>query len=332
MLELDGSVLEGGGQIVRSAVALSAITEIPIEIRNIRAGRDRPGLRYQHCAAIQAVASVCNAHVEGCGVGEKTLIFQPEKVENKSISVDIGTAGSIPLVLHAWLPVILGCGGEIRLKGGTEVPLSPTIDYFENVCGRLLRSYGAAIRTEILERGYYPRGGGVVNVAVEPSHMRPISLDDGSAAVDRGIISCSSSLPDHVAARQAQSAASALMEEGIGELPVHFDRRAGPGTGSSITIWVGFKGACALGKRGLPAEKVGRSAAAALVNELRSEGGVDQYLSDQLLLYLARYGGRYSSSRYTLHARTMVWLLEQFGFYVEVGEGHPVEFAYAGGS
>jgi RNA 3'-terminal phosphate cyclase (ATP) len=332
MLELDGSALEGGGQIVRSAVALSAITGIPIRIRNIRAGRDRPGLRYQHCAAVHAVASVCNAHVEGCGVGEKMLVFQPEKVEKKNITVDIGTAGSIPLVLQAWLPVILGCGGEILLKGGTEVPLSPTIDYFEHVCGRLLRSHGAAITTEILERGYYPRGGGLVKVTVGPSHMRPISLDDISAAVDRGIISCSSNLPDHVAARQAQSAVSVLMEEGTGELPVQFDRRVGPGTGSSITMWVGYKGACALGKRGLPAEKVGRTAARALLEELGMEGGTDQYLSDQLLLYLARYGGSYSSSRYTLHARTMIWLLEQFGFYVEVREGTPVEFVHAGGS
>jgi len=331
MLELDGSALEGGGQIVRSAVALSAITGIPVKIRNIRAGRERSGLRYQHCAAVRAVASVCNARVEGCDVGGKTLTFKPGKIEKKKISVDIGTAGSIPLVLQAWLPVILECGGEIVAKGGTEVQLSPTIDYFEHVHVKLIRSHGAAVTTEIMQRGYYPRGGGVVRVVVGESCMRPISPGERSAA-DNGIISCSSNLPGHVADRQASSAASLLSEEGIGELPVHYDRRDGPGTGSSITMWVGYKGACALGRRGLPAEKVGRSAAGALLCELRSGGDVDMFLCDQLLLYLARYGGRYSCSQYTLHARTMIWLLEQFGFPVDVREGHPVEFINESGS
>ncbi|MGD9491514.1 MAG: RNA 3'-terminal phosphate cyclase [Methanoregulaceae archaeon] len=330
MLEVDGSVLEGGGQIVRSAVALSAITGIPVRVRNIRAGRDRPGLRYQHCAAVRSVASVCSARVDGCDVGGDTLTFSPEKIEKRSISVDIGTAGSIPMVLQAWLPVVLDCGGEIVAQGGTEVPLSPTIDYFEHVTGQVIRSHGGNFSTTIVQRGYYPRGGGIVRVVVEPSCMRPISF--GGPAEGCGIVSCSSGLPDHVATRQASSAVSLLAGEGIDGVPVEYDRRDGPGTGSSITVWFGCRGACALGRRGVPAELVGSSAARGLVDELYLQGDVDRYLGDQLLIYLARYGGRYSCTEYTLHARTMVWLLEQFGFFVDVREGHPVEFACESGS
>jgi len=160
--------------------------------------------------------------------------------------------------------------------------------------------------------------------------MRPISF--GGPAAGCGIVSCSSGLPDHVAARQASSAVSFLAGEGIDGIPVEYDRRDGPGTGSSITVWFGCRGACALGRRGVPAELVGSSAARGLVDELRLQGDVDRYLGDQLLIYLARYGGRYSCTEYTLHARTMVWLLEQFGFFVDVHEGHPVEFACESGS
>lgn len=330
MLALDGSALEGGGQIVRSAVALSAITGTPIEISNIRAGRQHPGLRYQHCAAIRAVAAVCGADMEGCEVGETRLLFHPGKVENREVTIHIGTAGSIPLVLQAWVPVVLECGGTIQAAGGTEVPMSPTIDYFENVYARALRLLGTDIRTEIRERGYYPKGGGCVTVTVKQSRPRPLSLGPTSAAPGRGIISCSSNLAGHVATRQAASAQAVLKEEGVEELPVDFDRRRGPGTGSSITAWAGFKGACALGKRGLPAEKVGRSAATSLVNEIRSAGEADQFLADQLLLYLARYGGRYTTSQYTLHARTMVWVLEKFGYVIDVRDDQPVELINAG--
>ncbi|HUU75411.1 MAG TPA: RNA 3'-terminal phosphate cyclase [Methanoregulaceae archaeon] len=332
MLTLDGSTLEGGGQIVRSAVALSAITGEPVKIVNIRAGREKPGLRYQHCAAIEAVAGTCSAQVEGCEVGRNMVVFIPGSIRRKEITVDIGTAGSIPLVLHAWLPVILECGGVITLKGGTEVRFSPTIDYFEHVYAPVLRSHGAVIRTEILNRGYYPRGGGMVRVSVEPSRIVPLDLAAEKCAGDSGICSCSSNLPDHVAFRQAASANSVISNAKMSELPVYYDQRKGFGTGSSVTLWIGYKGACALGKPGLPAEKVGESAARSLIEEVQSEGLVDQYLSDQFLIYLARYGGRYSSSRYTHHARTMVWLLEQFGLVVAVREGPPVEFLNENGS
>jgi RNA 3'-terminal phosphate cyclase (ATP) len=268
--------------------------------------------------------------VDGSDVGGDALTFSPEKIEKRSISVDIGTAGSIPMVLQAWLPVVLECGGEIVAQGGTEVPLSPTIDYFERVLGHVIRSHGGNFFTTIVQRGYYPRGGGIVRLVVEPSNMRPISFS--GPAADCGIVSCSSGLPDHVTARQASSAASVLEGEGIDGIPVEYDRRDGPGAGSSVTAWVGCRGACALGRRGVPAELVGSSAARGLVDELRLQGDVDRYLGDQLLIYLARHGGQYSCTEYTLHARTMVWLLEKFGLFVDVHEGRPVVFACAGGS
>jgi len=323
MLRIDGSLLEGGGQIVRSAVALSAVTGTLVEIVAIRKNRSRPGLANQHCAAVRAVAEACHARVTGNTPGSCRLSFVPGSIVRRDISVDVGTAGSVPLVIQAWLPVALEEGGSLLVQGGTEVWFSPTIDYFTKVFLPALGPAGAGVRVDVIRRGYFPVGGGMVRITAEPAALPRISI---GGAKGSGIRSCSSNLPDHVADRQAASARAYLLRETGEEYPVSVRRSEGPGTGSSCTVWNGAKGSCALGKRGLPAEKVGEAAASGLVAGLRAGGDVDLHLSDQLLVYLARGGGSYTAPEFTLHARTMCWLLSLFGLPVTAIERDTVEF------
>lgn len=323
MLLIDGAKLEGGGQIVRMAVSLSSLTGIPVQITHIRARRDKPGLAAQHVAAIQAVSSLCDAYISGGSVGSSILTFTPSKVRSRDITIDVGTAGSIPLVLQAWLPVALLKGGSITVRGGTEVRQSPTIDYLERIFLPPLQNREAHVEMSILHRGYYPQGGGLVRVVVKPSELTPLHLKDCEG--NCGIISCSSNLPDHVTARQAESARIRFSEELDIDLPVYVDRRTGLSTGSSCTAWMHMKGGITLGKRGLPAEKVGEMTADTLINAVKDKGSVDRYLADQLLIYLARYGGSYTVGELSLHSRTMQWLLSEFGYHIQVQEGNTVE-------
>ena len=323
MLSIDGSLLEGGGQIVRSAVALSAVTGTPVAIFSIREKRERPGLANQHCAAVRAVAESCHARVTGNTPGSSRLTFIPGSVVPRDISVDVGSAGSIPLVMQAWLPVALEEGGSLTVQGGTEVHFSPTIDYVTEVFLPALGEAGDGVMVEVVRRGYFPVGGGEVRITADPAKPARIAITSAERA---GIRSCSSNLPDHVADRQAASARAYILRETGEEYPVSIRRSVGPGTGTSCTVWKGGKGACSLGKRGLPAEKVGEAAARELVAGLRSGGDVDLHLSDQLLIYLALGGGSYTAPEFTLHARTMCWLLSLFGLPVTVTERDLVEF------
>ncbi len=326
MFTIDGSYLEGGGQILRLAVAVSAISGTPVTVTRIRENRPNPGLAPQHVSAVHAVARVCDAEYQGLSHRSREITFSPDRLRRADITVDPGTAGSIPLILQAWLPVALHVGGSITVAGGTEVAWSPTIDYLDHVFAPPLRRAGASIDIEVLERGYYPRGGGRVRVRVRPGHLAPITVPEVEPIC--GIVSCSSGLPEHVVERQA-AAARGVLEKDL-DLPctVTLDhRKGGAGVGSSVTAWSGAKGAIALGKRGLPAEVVGRTAARTLVEECRNPGTVDVHLADQLLIYLACYGGEYSTHTLSMHAKTACWLLSEFGYPVRCREGETVEFS-----
>jgi RNA 3'-terminal phosphate cyclase (ATP) len=179
---------------------------------------------------------------------------------------------------------------------------------------------------EIIKRGYYPEGGGEVLVSVEPSRLSPIRFPDEKPGTC-GILSCSSNLPDHVAERQA-AAAKGLLAGRLGiPCEVRLDRRKGISTGSSCTVWAGAKGGIGLGKRGLPADRVGEMAARALLSEVSRGGQVDSHLADQLLIFIALFGGSFTAPACSLHAATMCWLLERFGYRVHSRTNGVVEFS-----
>jgi RNA 3'-terminal phosphate cyclase (ATP) len=204
------------------------------------------------------------------------------------------------------------------------VAQSPTIDYVDRVLVPVLRRAGASIEVTVLERGYYPRGGGRVRVAVEPGLPGPIAIPEEGEC---GLVSCSANLPGHVTERQATAAGELLRDvAGISCTVTRDAREGGASTGSSVTTWCGAKGAVALGRRGLPAEEVGRAAARALAEELASPGTVDVHLADQLLVYLALCGGEYSTRTFSMHAKTARALLAEFGYPVECRENGTVEF------
>ena len=226
MIEIDGSFGEGGGQIVRTAVALSAVTGKPVRITRIRQGRSKPGLAAQHARAITALAAICDARTSGATPGSSEIVFTPGEIRGGRHRVEIGTAGSVTLLMQCLLPALLRADApsSLQIQGGTDVNWSPTVDYFKNVFLPALSSFGAKVSLEVLQRGYYPRGQGEVLLEVEPaklkaSHLESMACDTGQIIPNiqntvQGVSHCSN-LPEHVAARQADSAAEALAAGGL---------------------------------------------------------------------------------------------------------------------
>ncbi len=312
-MEIDGSYGEGGGQILRTAVALSAVTGEPLEIRNIRKARPKPGMAAQHVKAVESVAAICDAKLDGCRPGSTELSFKPGKIKGGYYEVDIGTAGSISLFLQCIMPACMHAPEAVRVNitGGTDVAWSPTIDYLRYVTLEALAMMGYDCKLTLVRRGYYPVGGGCVEAVIHPRSLKKTSFDSSACNTVEGV-SHSSNLPAHVAERQAASAQKLLQQKGY-DARISLETNNYPSTGSGITLWCGTMGGSALGKRGLRAEKVGESAAAMIIPELSSGAGVDIYLADQLIPYLALAGGgSFTTRMISLHAKTNIWVTEQF--------------------
>lgn len=312
-MKIDGSYGEGGGQILRTAIALSMVTGIPIEINNIRKTRPKSGLKAQHMKAIDTAASICEAEFDGCYLHSTYLSFKPGKIKGGTYEVDIGTAGSIPLLLQCIMPVAI-CTDKsikIKMKGGTDVLWSPSIDYLRFVALNAFSQMGYSCDIKLIKRGYYPIGGGYIEAIINPSILKKINFEDNKCENIEGI-SHSSRLPAHVAERQSKAAENILHYEGY-NTRISLEIKDCPSTGSGITLWCGTIGAVALGKRSLKAEKVGSNAAESILPELKSGAGVDIYLADQLIPYLALAGGgSFTTRNITSHARTNIWVTEQF--------------------
>lgn len=318
---IDGSYGEGGGQILRTSIALSAIMGIPVEIVNIRAKRENPGLRPQHIGAIKAVASLCDANVDNLKVGSDRIVFNPSKARSAFLRLDVGTAGNISLLLQAVIPAVSlsKIESELEIIGGTDVKWSPTIDYFSKVVLPAYRLLGIEAELDVKRRGYYPLGGGIVRVRIKPAmELRPLNMLSSDNPLP-SIISVCSKLPRSVAERQLKAAKDFLSNKGIDlkDFEIRIEDSISPG--SSILIYsVGeqgpFIGGNSIGERGKPAEEVGREAAKLFSEEYLSKAPIDRHVGDMLvtLLPFAKRESKFKVSRVTQHLITNLYITSIF--------------------
>jgi RNA 3'-terminal phosphate cyclase (ATP) len=325
LIEIAGDMLEGGGQIVRTTVALSALTGKDVKVTKIREKRSNPGLQAQHVTAVRAVATVAGAETEGVLPGSRELVFRPRKHIAGRFSFDVGTAGSIPLILQAVMPSAAYSPAQVEFKltGGTDVPWSPTIDYIRLVELPILglMSYRAELKVD--RRGHYPKGGGSVTIVVEPARvLKAVSLlEQGELREVEGLSHCVK-LPSHVAQRQAAAAKEKLSANGVNEAniavetyPPTQDRHLAPGSGIALAMKFAngsILGADSIGERGKPAERVGEEAASKLLKEFESKAAVDRHMGDILIPYIAVAEGRseLQVSAITTHTLTNIKVAE----------------------
>jgi RNA 3'-phosphate cyclase len=321
LIEVDGSKGEGGGQILRTAVAFSVIGRVPVRVMKVRAGRDVPGLKRQHVSVIRLLAAVFGGGLSGDKEGSTEVEFTPGVQRLRSYHSDMGTAASITLVLQSVIPAVALGGSRISLDlvGGTDVPWSPTFDYFRSVVIPGYKAIGIDAEVASTRRGYYPKGGGRVTAEVRPCDSPvPLELVSPPEVSAPQIASRCGSLPVRVAERQAEAAAGALRLAGIrvGSVDVAEGESTSPGTSILISsLGVGhFIGADAIGARGRPAEDVGAEAADRFLSVVRSGGAMDSNLADMLLPFLsmARGESRVRVPEVTPHLESGLRIAEQF--------------------
>ncbi len=314
MIRIDGSYGEGGGQILRTAIALSCVTRKAVEVYNIRANRPKPGLAMQHLKGIEAAKLISEAEVEGLRLGSTRIVFRPKRLRGGEFKIDIGTAGSVTLILQTILLPLLASekDSRVEIRGGTDVKWSPPVDYVSNVTFKALRELGAEVDLRLIARGYYPRGGGRVEVSIAPSKLEGVEFKIRRCERVEGRSHCQN-LPSNVAERQAKSAKKLLELEGY-EVDVGVEVRKGLSTGSGITLWCGYKGSSSLGEKGKRAEKVGEECALGMLEELRSDAIFDRHLADQVMPFCAVARGKttYTTSEITLHQRSNAYVINEF--------------------
>ena len=320
MIEIDASFGEGGGQIVRSALALSLVTRRAIRLTHIRARRPRPGLGAQHLKAVQAAAGVSDARVEGAAPGSQTLEFAPRALHGGAFEIAIGTAGSTLLVLQTVFVALAFArtASSITLSGGTHNPWSPPFQYVAWQWLPWLERIGCRGSVALERAGFYPAGGGRVRATIEPAaRLEPLELvERGALKRIRGVSGCAG-LALEVARRQSGCAAERLARHGV-PLEIAEEEVDAASRGSYLVLSAEFERsrgvASALGAPGKRAEQVGEQAAASLERMIASGAAVDEHLADQLVVPLALAAGesRVTTARVTRHLLSNAALVERF--------------------
>ena len=357
MIQIDGSYLEGGGQICRTALALSTITQKAFQVENIRKNRPNPGLKNQHLYCVKALKELCSAVAEGDELGSTTLKYYPRKLTAKNLNIDIETAGSITLLLQALLPPAMFVSKPITITiiGGSDGKWSSGFDYFNNILLPQLQRF-AKIEAKLLKRGYYPKGNGKIEIKINPkfklndfpsfnefhNHLKqninPYNLTEQFHLIQiKGISHASKDLENaKVAERQAETSLKILKQKYNVPIKILSEYQNTLSTGSGITLWAIFSknkddidennpirlGADSLGERGKSAENVGEESAKNLINEIESKAPVDRHLADQILPFMALIGSsKIRVSEITNHCKTNIYTIEQFmGNVFEVDE------------
>ncbi len=325
MLEIDGSQKSGSGTILRLSLALSGILSEPLHIYNIRHRRGHPGLRPQHLASVKTAAKLCNAETKGVKLGSRELWFKPDDILSGEVRAEIGTAGSIPMLLLTILPLCAHSGGDIKVhvvNGGTDVRFSPTTNYLKLVFLSLLERMGLKASLTVKKYGYYPKGMGEVVLDVRSTaKLSSILLEEfGRVEEVAGISVCTFLEDRNVAERQADTAKKILLNSGYhSNISVINDRSNPLQRGSSLVLCAKTNmgsviGGDSIGELRKSAEAVGREAAENLLREIGARATVDVHLADMLVLYAALADGTsiYLAREVTEHLDTNIWLIEKF--------------------
>jgi len=317
MLNIDGTLGEGGGQILRSSLALAAVTGRAFVIDRIRGKRSKPGLQRQHLTSVKAAAQVCNARVHGAELGSQSLRFEPGKVTHGAFHLAIGTAGSTSLVLQAMLPPLLVTEGRSRivLEGGTHNPMAPTFEFLAHSFLPLLHRMGVGVKAELVRHGFYPAGGGEVVFEVSGARvLQPMSLLSCSAIRHVDVHAVTAQIPEHVGTREANVLVGQLSDYAVTS---KVSRVASAGPGNVVTVSVRRDDVTetftALGEIGVRAETVAHRLAGEVRKYLDADVPVGEHLADQLLLPMALAGqGTLRTMRPSLHTETNAKVIEMF--------------------
>lgn len=326
---LDGSEGEGGGQILRTALSLSLITGRPFCIEKIRANRKPSGLRPQHLACVRGASAISDGESRGAAVGASELTFRPGRTRPGDYLLEVGTAGSTPLLLQClFFPLALAGGGTLSLRGGTHLPHSPTWHYLSWIWAPTMAAFGLKSELQLVAAGFYPQGAGEIVARIPPPAAAPEKVDLPARGTlrDVHVTSFVGGLPFPIAERQASAATAVLREHGIlcevEKLPL----KVTASVGTTVFVRAQFEntaaGFSALGERGVRAEDVGRDAASQLVAFMASAGALDEHLADQILVpaallaagHLGAHAGttRFTTARVTGHLTTNARVLERF--------------------
>jgi RNA 3'-terminal phosphate cyclase (ATP) len=318
MIELDGSVGEGGGQILRTALTLSMITGQPFCIENIRARRSKPGLLRQHLIAVQASAQVCGAEVTGAALGSQTLTFVPGPVRAGSYKFAIGTAGSCTLVLQTLVPALLLADGpsQVEVCGGTHNPMAPPAHFLQRSYSRALADMGANVDFTLKRFGFFPVGGGELVADIQPcSQLRPfewMARGERKAAYAESFVA---GIPGSVAKRELECIGTGMGWDQSQLLVRGLPGEQGPGNALLVTLDYEHvtEVVTTFGEKSVRAEAVAKQALQQVRHYLASTAAVGEHLADQLMIPLALAGGGgFTTATVSGHTRTNAQVIERF--------------------
>jgi RNA 3'-terminal phosphate cyclase (ATP) len=342
MITIDGGAKSGSGTIVRYSVALASLLGKEIKIENIRAKRPKPGLRAQHLKAIQACQEMCRGTVQGAYVGSKAITYTPRgRFDGGEYSWDIGTAGSTTMMAQTLIP--LACFGrkpsKFKLEGGLFQDFAPSAYHMKFVLLPLLKGMGVRAELDMIRPGYVPRGGGIIEVRVEPTRrLKPLNLcERGDILSIKGVALSSHLKEKRVSQRMAIECQRVLSSHGYEAKIEQIEDESSLQEGAALAVYAETSsgsriGSDRAGKPGRSSESIGRYVAERFIEDVETGAAIDRYIADQLIIYagLAEGVTRYSVPRVTEHVETNLWLIEEFlGAKTKI-DGNVIEIASIG--